>query len=160
MRQMSFHSAAPLIIVRALELPKGAEVEVQMNLHTGRRAPREQLCAAHDNQPNKLNGNGKQAGAQDEHKEEDEDDDEDEELRPVYEQGRAAGLKWETYRVAEPSGRGSRRGSRAAVLLGSEALSNLTTALSSVPDWVIEQAVAVRIYHLAGDEGEHPADLW
>ena len=150
---MSFESAAPLIVVRALELPKGAEVEVQMNLHTGRRAPREQLYAAHDNKPDE---DDKQASAQDEHA----DEDEDEGLRPVYEQGTAAGMRWETYRVAEPSGRGLRRGSRAAVLLECGALSNLTTALSSIPGWVIEQAVAVRIYYLAGDEGEHPTRFW
>lgn len=38
MIQIEFDPQSPLLIVRASELPKGSKVEVQANLHTGRRA--------------------------------------------------------------------------------------------------------------------------
>lgn len=110
---MSFAAEIPTLIVRARELPKGAEVEGQMNLHTGRRASRDQLIGADDG----VAGDNADSTAVDKHEDEDEGDDED--LQPEYGQGsdRATSTRWETYRVADAAGRKARRGSRAVVFL-------------------------------------------
>lgn len=82
----------PVIFVRAKELPKGALVEYQVNLHTGR----------HDTTQQEIRS------------EESEDDDGDEELEAEYRaSGPSAGVYWE---VCATRGR-IRRGLRAAVFV-------------------------------------------
>lgn len=65
---------APIAFVQAKELPKGALVEYQVNLHTGRR----------------------DYTIQDAKEDEEEDDDGEEELEPVYESGKGQGVWWES----------------------------------------------------------------
>ena len=90
-------------------MPKGAEVEVQMNVHTGRRAPREQL---YSDTADTIQAAAVVAA---------DDDDDDDELGPVYASGSNDGLRWETYRVSDSEGRCSGgcggRGSRAVVFV-------------------------------------------
>lgn len=74
---------APIAFVQAKELPKGALVEYQVNLHTGRRDYTTQAAK------------------------EDEGDDE-EELEPVYESGKGQGVWWESCHTSGKVQRGSR----------------------------------------------------
>jgi diphthine-ammonia ligase len=76
--------------VRASELPRGALVEYQVNVHIGRE----------DCDPPQSK---------------DDDDDDDEDLSPTYASGDIAGAHWETC-VAPPS----RRGARVAIFLPRE----------------------------------------
>ena len=78
----------PVIFVRAKELPRGARVEYQVNLHTGRRDPTEQE-------------NRSQV--------EDANDDDDEELEAEYgASGPSASVYWETCATRGHTGRGLR----------------------------------------------------
>lgn len=65
---------APIAFVQAKELPKGALVEYQVNLHTGRR----------------------DYTIQDAKEDEEGDDDDGEELEPVYDSGEGQGVWWES----------------------------------------------------------------
>jgi hypothetical protein len=84
------------VFVRAKELPKGALVEYQVNLHTGRPGVSSgaELPATH-------------AGDSSSGDEIDDDDDEDEELRPVYASGGDETLWWESCATSS-NGQGSR----------------------------------------------------
>nr|KIR83025.1 cytoplasmic protein [Cryptococcus tetragattii IND107] len=115
---------APIAFVEAKELPKGALVEYQVNLHTGRRD-----YTMHDE------------------KEEDDDEDE-EELGPVYESGRGQGVWWES---CYTSGK-VQRGSRGLVFVQDmDAFANLLKDVQPETKLgcLLCKAVSIRVYHLA-----------
>ena len=124
---------APAIFVQAAELPRGALVEYQVNMHTGREGHEPNPVAADD----------------------DDDDDEDESsLAPIYAQGDIAGAHWET--CSSPA---SRHGARAALFLPRELHPPnplLTPDSDGVPSLsaqsevssVLARAVSARVYHL------------
>lgn len=80
------------MFVRARELPKGALVEYQVNLHTGRRDPTTTIEKVAES------GNA----------ETEDDDDDDEDLEPVFSSGEQSGLRWETCVTSGKYQRGSR----------------------------------------------------
>lgn len=82
----------PVMFVRARELPKGALVEYQVNLHTGRRDPTTTIEKVAES------GNA----------ETEDDDDDDEDLEPVFSSGEQSGLRWETCVTSGKYQRGSR----------------------------------------------------
>ncbi|OXC59248.1 cytoplasmic protein [Cryptococcus neoformans MW-RSA852] len=118
---------APIAFVQAKELPKGALVEYQVNLHTGRRDYTIQ-DAKED--------------------EEGDDDDGEEELEPVYESGKGQGVWWES---CHTSGR-VQGGSRGLVFVKDvDALAHLSKHLQADPKLgcLLSKAVSIRVYHLA-----------
>ncbi|WWD21739.1 hypothetical protein CI109_106226 [Kwoniella shandongensis] len=121
---------APIIFVQAKELPKGALVEYQVNLHTGRS-----VVVENQGEDLKRGPSLKQ--------DDDDDDDDDDELEAVYGSGKEEGVWWESVRT---SGR-REQGSRAAVFVRDlDSLTNhsTSTALSSLTS----RSVTIRIYHL------------
>ncbi|KIR52087.1 cytoplasmic protein [Cryptococcus gattii Ru294] len=115
---------APIAFVQAKELPKGALVEYQVNLHTGRRD-----YTMHDEK-------------------EEEDDEDEEELEPVYESGRGQGVWWES---CHTSGK-VQRGSRGLVFVQDmDAFANLSQHVQSETKLgcLLCKAVSIRVYHLA-----------
>ncbi|KAE8538217.1 hypothetical protein D1P53_005556 [Cryptococcus gattii VGV] len=115
---------APIAFVQAKELPKGALVEYQVNLHTGRRD-----YTMHDEK-------------------EEEDDEDEEELEPVYESGRGQGVWWES---CHTSGK-VQRGSRGLVFVQDmDAFASLSKHVQSDTKLgcLLCKAVSIRVYHLA-----------
>ncbi|OXH04368.1 hypothetical protein J010_05310 [Cryptococcus neoformans] len=122
----STRERAPIAFVQAKELPKGALVEYQVNLHTGRRDYTIQ-------------------GAKED---EEEDDDGEEELEPVYDSGEGQGVWWES---CHTSGR-VQGGSRGLVFVKDvDALAHLSKHLQADPKLgcLLSKAVSIRVYHLA-----------
>lgn len=103
---------APLLVLRAKELPRGALVEFQVNLHTGRQSPdsgsgqiplAESVHAAQDHHSDQSPGGGPS-------REEDEDDieDDEEQLEPTHAAGADGEISWESCVTSGNRNRGSR----------------------------------------------------
>ncbi|OCF44797.1 cytoplasmic protein [Kwoniella heveanensis CBS 569] len=126
--EMNGASSAPVAFVQARELPKGALVEFQINLHTGRQSSGQAYRDADDG------------------------DDDDEELEAIYASGKEDNFRWESCMT---SGKRA-QGSRAVIFLGAD-LRSFNGVLSSVSNdlqAVLRRAVTIRIYHLPGTESE------
>ncbi|WVW78164.1 hypothetical protein I302_100115 [Kwoniella bestiolae CBS 10118] len=119
-------SQVPVLFVQALELPKSALVEYQVNVHTGRRGVDPSSSST-----------SSEASV-------DDDEDEDENLKPSYTSGleESQGVWWELYGCS-----GRNQGSRGVIFgLDVESISRI----SAVPTLtrIFDKAVTIRIYHL------------
>jgi diphthine-ammonia ligase len=98
----------PFLLVGAKELPRGALVEFQVNLHTGWRSEEGAVPMGGDDESDPV---AEGAGEDDveEASWEDEDDEDDDELEAVYESGvYGKEGRWESCRTSGKKERGSR----------------------------------------------------
>lgn len=96
----------PFLLVRAKELPRGALVEFQVNLHTGWRSEEGQTSVDGESDP-VVDGGGEDDDG--EASWEDEDDEDDDELEAVYESGMYGKKgRWESCRTSGKKERGTR----------------------------------------------------
>ncbi|ODN79369.1 hypothetical protein L202_03373 [Cryptococcus amylolentus CBS 6039] len=110
---------APALFVQAKELPKGALVEYQVNLHTGRR---DQTLLTQGN---------------------DDDDDDDDELKVVYEQCSGEDMWWESSRTV-----GRDLGCRGIVFAKDvNALVRSSGPEDAKLALLLAKAVSIRVYH-------------
>ncbi|KAK8847652.1 hypothetical protein IAR55_005511 [Kwoniella newhampshirensis] len=121
--------AAPVVFVHAKELPKGALVEYQVNLHTGR--------------PGFMEDQREVRGVSQTSDDNDDGDDEDvDELGALYSQGREGSVWWESV----VTGGRRQQGSRAILFLEDiDSLRGLST--SHLISALLSRSVIVRIYH-------------
>ncbi|ORX35894.1 hypothetical protein BD324DRAFT_682050 [Kockovaella imperatae] len=124
---------APVIFVRAKELPRDALVEFQVNMNTGRK---DATLAALEPIGGKVHDDGK-----DDDDDSDDDDDDDGRSRADY-TGLSSAGSWTVQSCS--SGRGSHFASRAFLTSTEDKPGNL----SVVPTPLLERAVAVRCYVL------------
>ncbi|ORY30238.1 hypothetical protein BCR39DRAFT_530125 [Naematelia encephala] len=120
---------APVVFVRAKELPRGALVEFQVNVHTGRTVDSVEMEGA-VKEPEESND------------EEHEDEDEEDELRPIYSTGSGSSWSWER---SITSGSVT-RGSRALIFLRD--LQEVPAPIPSELFEILDRAVSMKVYHV------------